>query len=333
VTHIRVIAEAGVNHNGSIGRALEMVDAAADAGADAVKFQSFVPEALVAAGAPKAVYQEARTGPGSQLEMLASLRLDESAHRRLIERCSQRRIGFLSSPFDIESVEMLASLGVREFKIASGEITDLPVLRAIARSAETAILSTGMATLEEVSAALSALEAAGLPRNRITLLHCTTEYPAPFCDVNLRAMVTLGRVFDLPIGYSDHTQGTEVSIAAAAMGATLIEKHFTLDRTLPGPDHAASLEPEELKAMVSALRNVTAAMGAAEKMPTPAERRNMEVVRKSIVAAKAIGIGEVFSEANLTTKRPGSGMSPMLWDSVVGQRASRSYVPDELIEL
>lgn len=332
MTHARVIAEAGVNHNGSLERALEMVDEAAKAGASSVKFQTFVPEELVAAGAAKAAYQKRQTGEGSQLEMLQSLRLGEDAHRVLMKRCDERGIQFLSSPFDISSVRMLAGLGMREFKIASGEITDLPVLREVARCAESVLLSTGMATLDEVGAALSALEEAGLSRDMVTLLHCSTEYPAPFGDVNLRAMAELGKAFGVPVGYSDHTTGIEVSIAAVALGAVVIEKHFTLDRSLPGPDHAASIEPSELTELVSAVRNVSSALGEADKAPTPSERANAEVVRKSIVAATAIERGELFTEENLTAKRPGLGLSPMLWDTVIGTEAPRAFTADEMIE-
>jgi len=330
---VRVIAEIGVNHNGSLETALQMVDAAAQAGADAVKFQSFDPEALVSASARTADYQARQTGEGSQLEMLRSLCLGEEAHRVLLARCASHGIGFLSSPFDVASVEMLASLGVVEFKIASGEITDLPVLRAIAAHAKTAIMSTGMSTASEVVAALDALETAGLARGRVTLLHCTTEYPAPYAEVNLRAMVELGSTFDLPVGYSDHTAGIEVSIAAVALGAVVIEKHFTLDRSLPGPDHAASIEPEELGRLVVAVRHVSSALGDTEKHQTPSEMRNAPVVRKSIIAQQDIKSGEAFSVQNLTTKRPGTGLSPMMWDAVIGRTAPRAFAKDELIEL
>jgi len=333
VTQTRIIAEAGVNHNGSFDRALEMVDAAAAAGADAIKFQSFDPAALVTEYAQKAAYQARETGSGSQLEMLRALCLDEGEHRRLIERCGERRISFLSSPFDVASVEMLADLGVTEMKIASGEITDLPVLRAVARRAQSVLVSTGMATIEEIADALGVLEEAGLARGRITLLHCTTEYPAPFGDVNLNAMAELTRVFDLPVGYSDHTEGIEVSLAAAALGAVVIEKHFTLDRSLPGPDHSASIEPDELARLVSAIRNIDAALGSRHKAPTLTEHTNADVVRKSIVAARDIEAGELLDIGNLTTKRPGTGLSPMMWDSVCGTHAARSFARDEMIEL
>lgn len=333
MTRPRIIAEAGVNHNGSLARALDMVDAAAAAGADAVKFQSFNPAALVSAGAVKADYQEKQTGGGTQLEMLSALKLDEDAHVALIRRCEERGIAFLSTPFDVPSTELLASLGAREFKIASGEITDLPVLRAVARVAERALVSTGMATLGEIGEALDAFAAAGLPRDRITLLHCTTEYPAPMDEVDLLAMKEMGEIFGVPVGYSDHTEGIEVAIAAAALGAAVIEKHFTLDRTLPGPDHAASIEPDELAALVSATANVARALGEGHKTPTASELRNAPIVRKSIVAARTIEAGETFSEENVTAKRPGTGISPMLWDSIIGRTATRRFEPDEAIEL
>jgi N,N'-diacetyllegionaminate synthase len=332
VTVPRIIAEAGVNHNGSLERALLMVEAAADAGADAVKFQAFDPAALVTADAGKADYQAKQTGPGSQLDMLRSLRMDEQAHAALMQRCGERGIGFLSSVFDVGSVEMLARLGVREFKVPSGEITDLPVLRAVASHAHSVLLSTGMATVEEISGALEALERSGLSRGRVVLLHCTTEYPAPPEEVNLRAMAEMEAVFDLPVGYSDHTCGIEVSVAAAALGAVVIEKHFTLDRGLPGPDHAASIEPDELAALVAATRNVARAMGEAHKQPTQSEMRNVTVVRKSIVAARRIEAGETLTDENMTAKRPGLGLSPMLWDSVVGTPARRDFELDEVIE-
>jgi N,N'-diacetyllegionaminate synthase len=333
VTGPRIIAEAGVNHNGSLERALLMVDAATDAGADAVKFQSFDPSALVAARAEKADYQARQTGPGTQLEMLESLRLDRRAHEILMKRCGERGIGFLSSVFDVGSVEMLAQLGVREFKVPSGEITDLPVLRAVAAHARSVLLSTGMSTVEEIAGALDALEQSGLSRGQVVLLHCTTEYPAPPDEVNLRAMAELETVFGLPVGYSDHTRGIEISVAAAALGAVVIEKHFTLDRELPGPDHAASIAPDELASLVAATRNVGRAMGEAHKQPTPSEQRNAAAVRKSIVASRRIEAGEVLTEANVTTKRPGLGLSPMSWDSVLGTPALHRFEPDEVIEL
>jgi N,N'-diacetyllegionaminate synthase len=333
VTRIRIIAEAGVNHNGSLDRALAMVDAAAAAGADCVKFQSFDPAALVTAYAEKADYQDRQTGAGSQMEMLSALRLGEAEHVALLARCKEAGIQFLSSAFDVESVEMLGRLGVREFKLSSGEITDLPVLRAIAKHAQSVLLSTGMATMGEIEAALGVLEAAGLARSRVTLLHCTTEYPAPPNEINLRAMAEMDEVFGLPVGYSDHSEGIAVSIAAAVMGAVVIEKHFTLDRSLPGPDHAASIEPSELAELVSAVRVVELALGTRHKRPTPSELRNATAVRKSIVAARTIEAGELLTAENLAAKRPGTGLSPMTWDAVVGTTAKRRFEGDEMIEL
>ncbi|MRS12083.1 MAG: N-acetylneuraminate synthase [Actinobacteria bacterium] len=333
MTKPRVVAEAGVNHNGSLDRALLMIDEAAEAGADTVKFQTFDPTELVSAAARKAEYQEKQTGSGTQREMLEALALDEAAHVELVKRCQERGISFLSTPFDVTSVEELAALGVREYKIASGEITDLPVLRAVARHADSVLLSTGMATIDEISQALEALKEAGLDRECVTLLHCTTEYPAPVEEVNLLAMEEMCSLFCLPVGYSDHTEGIEISIAAAAMGAAVIEKHFTLDRTLPGPDHAASIEPAELRALVRAIGRVSLARGAAAKHPMPSEIHNAPLVRKSIVAARAIEAGETFTEENITAKRPGTGLSPMLWDSVVGLAARRRFEADEAIEL
>lgn len=329
-----VIAEAGVNHNGSLDLALKLVDAAAAAGADAVKFQTFKAVALAASNAPKANYQKETTGGGeSQLEMLRRLELDVDAHHTLIERCRERGIAFLSSPFDPESTDLLVSLGLKTFKIPSGEITNLPFLRRIGALGVEVILSTGMAELEEIREALDVLEKAGTGRERITVLHCTTEYPAPMEEVNLRAMPAMADAFGVRVGYSDHTRGIEVPIAAVALGATAIEKHFTLDRTLPGPDHRASLEPPELAAMVGAIRNIENALGDGIKRPTPSELRNRSIARKSIVAARAIRRGETFSEKNLTVKRPGNGLTPMLWDRIVGSESKRDYAPEEAIEL
>ncbi|WP_243310608.1 N-acetylneuraminate synthase [Fundidesulfovibrio agrisoli] len=332
---VLVIAEAGVNHNGDIARALDMVDAAAEAGADVIKFQTFKAERLAAASAPKAAYQKERTGSGeSQLEMLKKLELDVAAHETLIERCTLRGVAFLSSPFDLESVDLLRRLGSPIFKVPSGEITNLPYLRAVADAGLPVLLSTGMADLGDVEAALAVFEARGVELSRITVLHCTTQYPTPMDEVNLRAMNTIASAFPgVNVGYSDHTKGIEVPIAAVALGATVIEKHFTLDRFLPGPDHAASLEPQELASMVCAIRNIERAMGDGRKRPTASELPNRAVARKSIVAARAILAGEAFTEENLTAKRPGTGLSPMRWDEVIGRAASRDYRPDEQIEL
>lgn len=332
--HVYVIAEAGVNHNGSLETALELVDAAARAGADAVKFQTFRAESLVSSSAPKAGYQlDTTDSDESQLEMIRRLELDEQAHEALIERARALGVDFLSAPFDLESADMLARLGLRTFKLPSGALTDLPLLRKVGSLRAKVILSTGMATLAEVSAAVDALVAAGTARDDIVVLHCTTEYPTPPSDVNLRAMRTLSDALGLPVGYSDHTQGIAVPIAATVLGARVVEKHFTLDRTMEGPDHRASLEPDELAEMVAAIRIVEEALGNPEKRPTLGELENARAARKSIVAVRDILAGEVFSDDNLTTKRPGTGVSPMLWDDVVGKPAPRDFEKDEAIEL
>ncbi len=329
-----IIAEGGVNHNGDIEAALRMIDAAAGAGANAIKFQAFKAESIASRHAPKAQYQK-RAGEKneSQLEMLKRLELDEKSLRVLFERSRERGIDFLCSPFDLESIDLLERLGLEQLKIPSGEITNLPYLRKLGALGRKLILSTGMADLGEIEGALDILTKAGTPLGAVTLLHCNTEYPTPFEDVNLLAMVTIKNAFPgVSIGYSDHTVGAEVSIAAVAMGATVIEKHFTLDKGLPGPDHSSSLEPPELRAMVDAIRNVESAMGSGIKKPSRSEVKNRPIVRKSIVAACAIGQGEVFSEKNLTVKRPGAGISPMEWDKVLGLTAPRSFEEDELIE-
>jgi N,N'-diacetyllegionaminate synthase len=328
-----VIAEAGVNHNGDLSLARRMVDVAAEAGADLVKFQTFSADRLVTRDAEKAKYQVHAGVAESQHAMLHRLEMNREMHESLIERCRDRGIEFFSTAFDRESVDLLAGLGLKRFKIASGELTNLPLLRHIGRRREQVIVSTGMATLNEIRAALDVLETAGTSRNRITVLHCNTEYPTPAADVNLRAMLAIRDAFGVAIGYSDHTNGIEVSIAAVALGASVIEKHFTLDRNLPGPDHKASLEPAELKAMVSAIRNIEHAMGDGVKRPSPSESKNIAIARKSLVAARAIHAGEAFSESNLAVKRPGTGVSPMRWDDVIGQKAPRDFAPDELIEL
>lgn len=333
MTRVRIIAEAGVNHNGDLELAHRLVDAAADAGADVVKFQTFTANRLVTKAAPKAEYQTNATGTGeTQLAMLQRLELTRDAHVELIDHCRSRGIAFLSTGFDVDSVNMLVELGQSTFKIPSGEITNLPYLRHIGRLGGDVILSTGMATLGDVEAALFALESAGTPRSRTTVLHCTTEYPTPMNEVNLRAMSSIGEAFGVAVGYSDHTEGIAVPIAAVALGASVIEKHFTMDRTLPGPDHKASLEPSELKAMADGIRAIETALGDGVKRLTPSEARNRPVARKSIVAARSIARGETFTELNLTTKRPGTGLSPMLWDDVIGRAATRSYSPDDLIE-
>lgn len=328
-----IIAEAGVNHNGDIELAKKLVDVAADAGADFVKFQTFNADRQVTRSAKKADYQMQLTdGAESQYDMLRRLELTEAMHYELISHCAMRNIGFFSTGFDIESVDLLVKLGQDHFKIPSGEVTNLPYLRHIGQLGKSVILSTGMATLGEVEAAIDVLEQAGTLRINTTVLHCTTEYPTPMSEVNLRAMQTIHSAFGVAVGYSDHTQGIEVAIAAVAMGATVIEKHFTLDRQLPGPDHQASLEPMELRAMIAAIRNIESAMGDGIKRLTSSECRNKLVARKSLVASRAIKAGEIFSADNLTTKRPGTGVSPMRWDDILGKRALRDFAADELIE-
>ena len=329
-----IIAEAGVNHNGDIELARQLIDVAAAAGADMVKFQTFRAKNLVTTHARKADYQSTEPGDDeSQHTMIQRLELTRDMHEVLISHCKSRAIKFFSTGFDPESIDLLVDLGLDCFKIPSGEITNLPYLRHVGRFGKRVILSTGMATLGEIESALNVLEREGTPRGRITVLHCNTEYPTPMADVNLRAMRAIREAFNVAVGYSDHTAGIEVAIAAVALGAVVIEKHFTLDRTLPGPDHKASLEPDELKAMVMAIRNIELAMGDGIKRPSASEAKNVSIARKSLVAARAIRAGEYFSESNLAVKRPGDGLSPMLWDEVLGHRAPRDFAPDELIEL
>jgi N-acetylneuraminate synthase len=328
-----VIAEAGVNHGGDLGAARELVAMAADAGADVVKFQTFVTARSITVGAPKADYQVATTGAAeSQFEMVRRLELSRADHEVLIEDCRRLGIGFLSTAFDAESLRLLLDLGIDRIKVASGELTNLPLLRRFAATGLPMLVSTGMADLDEIAAALAVIEGAGTPRERVTLLHCTTEYPAPDDEVNLRAMATMRDRFGTAVGYSDHTTGIAIAIAAVALGASVIEKHVTLDRDLPGPDHRASLEPAELAAMVAGIRAVEAALGDGIKQPTPSELRNRPIARKSLVAARPIRAGEPFSPDNLDTKRPGTGLSPMLWDELIGRPATRDYAADELIE-
>ncbi len=330
---ILIIAEAGVNHNGSIILAKQLIDAAAFAGADIVKFQTFNANRQVTRTAKKADYQAQVTGiEESQHAMLARLELTEDMHHDLIAYCQTRNIVFLSTGFDLQSVDLLVRLGQECFKIPSGEITNLPYLRHIGQLSKTVILSTGMATLGDIEVAIDVLEQAGTPRANLTVLHCTTEYPTPMNEVNLRAMQSINKAFGVAVGYSDHTCGIEVAIAAVAMGATVIEKHFTLDRKLPGPDHQASLEPAELSAMVTAIRNIEDALGDGIKRPTSSETRNKSVARKSLVASCEIKAGEVFTADNLTSKRPGTGISPMRWDEVIGMYARKNYLVDDLIE-
>jgi len=328
-----IIAEAGVNHNGDLELARQLVDAAAEAGADLVKFQTFSAERLLTQSAPKADYQTRTTEQSeSQFAMLRRLELTHEMHEVLMAHCRNRGIGFFSTGFDIQSLDYLASLGAERFKVPSGEITNLPYLRHIGGFGKPVILSTGMATLGEIEDALAALEAAGTPRTRITMLHCNTEYPTPMVDVNLRAMNSIRDAFGVAVGYSDHTPGVEVPIAAVALGATVIEKHLTLDRNLPGPDHKASLEPDEFAAMVQAIRNIEQALGDGIKRPSPSEIGNRPIARKSLVAAGPIRAGETFTPENVTAKRPGTGITPMRWDEVMGRVATRDYAADELIE-
>jgi N-acetylneuraminate synthase len=310
-----------------------MVDAAAAAGADAVKFQAFTADTLATADAPKAAYQAETTGAAeSQRDMLARLELSEDDHRALMARCAERGVRFLSSPFDVEAVALLARLGVTTVKVPSGEVTDLPYLRAVGALGGDVLLSTGMADLAEVRAALAVLEESGTPRQRIVVLQCTTEYPTPPEDVDLRAMVAMREALGVRVGFSDHTTGIAVAAAAVALGAEVVEKHFTLDRSLPGPDQRASLEPDELAALVRAIREVEAALGDGVKRPTPGEAANAAVARKSIVAARDIRAGEALTADALTVKRPGTGLSPMLWDDVMGTAAVRDFRKDEPIE-
>lgn len=329
-----IIAEAGVNHNGDIDLAKKLVASAAAAGADLVKFQSFITGKSISRTAPKAEYQKDTTDSGeTQYEMVRKLELSRADHDVLIEECRRHGIGFFSTAFDTDSFDMLVEMGLKQVKIPSGELTNLPLLRYMTRLGLPVILSTGMANLGEIEAALEVIEHAGTPRRLVTILHCTTEYPAPMEDVNLRAMLSMKAAFGVEVGYSDHTPGIEIPIAAVAMGATVIEKHFTLDRTLPGPDHQASLEPHELKAMVNAIRNVEKALGDGIKRPSASELKNKAIARKSLVAVRPIQAGEAFSADNVGTKRPGTGISPMRWDEVVGRTAPRDFSTDELIEL
>lgn len=330
-----IIAEAGVNHNGDMTIARRLVEEAHRAGADYVKFQTFKSTAIATDYAAKANYQIVSTGGGqSQREMIEQLELSKANHDELIDVCNSVGIKFLSTAFDIESLEFLLQKKCLDYiKIPSGELTNLPLLRKIALADLPIIMSTGMATYEEIGDSLEVLEKAGVPKEKISILHCTTEYPAPLTDVNLVAMDKIRDLFNCDVGYSDHTLGIEVSLAAVARGASIVEKHFTLDRSLAGPDHAASLEPKELKGMIDAIRNVELAIGEASSKPTRAEVQNRAVARKSIVASCPIAKGTPFSDNNITTKRPGTGLSPMRWDEVIGKRAARDFQSDELIEL
>ena len=332
MNRVFIIAEAGVNHNGKLELACKLVDVATEAGADAVKFQTFKPEKVVGRFAEKAKYQKKTTDAAeSQLDMIKKLDLGYEAFVELKKYCEKKGIIFLSTPFDLDSIEFLDQLGLDIFKIPSGEITNLPYLRKLGSLNKQVIMSAGMADLKEVKEALDVLVSCGTDREGITILHCNTEYPSPFEDVNLKAMLSIRDELGVRVGYSDHTLGTEVSVAAVAMGAEVIEKHFTLDKNMEGPDHKASLEPDELKAMVQAIRNIEKALGNGIKKPSPSELKNKLIVRKSIVSARDIRKGELFSEENLTVKRPGTGISPMRWDEIIGQKAERNYKADELI--
>ncbi|MDE6207620.1 MAG: N-acetylneuraminate synthase [Muribaculaceae bacterium] len=329
-----IIAEAGVNHNGDIEMARRMIHEAKAAGADYIKFQTAIPELVISTYAPKAEYQKETTGSTeSQLDMCRAIHLPLSAYAELAALCREVGIGFMSTPFDLVSIDCLVPLEMDYWKIPSGEITNLPYLRKIGALGSRVIMSTGMATLDEVAVAVDILEKAGTPRSNISLLHCTTQYPAPYRSINLRAMDALASLGCASVGYSDHSVGFEVSVAAVARGARIIEKHFTLDRNLPGPDHKASIEPDELAQMVQAIRHIEEALGSGEKVVADDERPNIAIARKSIVAARAIAAGEIFTEENITVKRPGDGISPMEWDKVLGRPAPRAFSPDELITL
>jgi N,N'-diacetyllegionaminate synthase len=331
---VQIIAEIGVNHNGDINLAKKLIDEAKNAGADSVKFQTFKAERLVTKKLKKANYQNLNDKRDeSQYSMLKRLELTLEMHKEIILYCKKRKIEFLSSGFDIESLDLLSDLGQKKFKIPSGEITNLPYLKHIAKIANSIILSTGMSNLNEIRDAIDILEKNGAIRKKITILHCTSEYPAPFNEVNLLSMNTIKKEFDVSIGYSDHTKNIEVAIAAVALGANIIEKHFTLKKELPGPDHRASLEPNEFKNMVDAIRNIEAAMGLANKKPTKSENKNKLLIRKSIVAKKTIKLGETLSISNVTIKRPGTGISPMQWNKILGRKAIRKFIKDELIEI
>ena len=329
---VLIIAEAGVNHNGSIQLAKKLIDKAVFSGADAVKFQTFKAKNVLSKNAPKADYQKQTTNlRESQFDMIKRLELDERAHQELIAYCKKANIMFLSTPFDLDSVDLLNELGLQIFKIPSGEITNLPYLRRIGSLCKEVILSTGMSDLKEIGEAIKILTNAGTLKENITVLHANTMYPTPMEDVNLRAMQTIQNKFDVAVGYSDHTLGIEVDIAAVAMGATVIEKHFTIDKTMDGPDHKSSIDPEELKAMVSSIRNIEKALGSSIKKPSKSEKPNISMARKSIVAKKSIKKGELFTEKNITIKRPGIGISPMKWDTILGKVAERDYQIDDLL--
>lgn len=336
MSKVLIIAEAGVNHNGSLENAFKLIDAAVDAGVDYVKFQTFKSENLVSKSAKKADYQIQNTGNStdSQYEMLKKLELSHENHELLIDYCKQKNIQFFSTAFDLDSLQYLKDIGLDLVKIPSGEITNLPYLRKAAQLFNKVILSTGMCTMEDIQAAIDVFLAEGISKENITILHCNTEYPTPMKDVNLKAMLSIQQEFGTDIGYSDHTLGIEVPVAAVALGASVIEKHFTLDNTMEGPDHAASLEPLQLKEMVKAIRNIEKAIsGDGLKKPSESEMKNMGIARKSIVAATPISKGEIFTEENLTIKRPGTGISPMKWDEIIGKVATKDFSTDDLIEI
>ncbi|WP_018336409.1 N-acetylneuraminate synthase [Butyricimonas synergistica] len=335
MSEVLIIAEAGVNHNGSMQIAKQLVDKAVEAGVDIIKFQSFKSEKLVSKVAKQAKYQQQNIGKKNegQLAMLKKLELSVKDHQELIQYCKKCNIRFWSTAFDMESIEFLHSLNMRLWKIPSGEITNYPYLKKIGSFHEDVILSTGMCELSDIEAVLKVLIEEGVKKEQITVLHCNTEYPTPYQDVNLKAMLEIGEKFGVKIGYSDHTNGIEVPIAAVALGATVIEKHFTLDKNMEGPDHKASLEPDELKAMVSAIRNIEQALGSGHKTITESERKNIEIARKSIVAACPIKKGEILTEENLTVKRPGNGICPMRWNEVVGTTAIKDFDEEEMIVL
>jgi len=331
-----IIAEAGVNHNGNINKAFQLIDAAVIAGVDYVKFQTFNAENLVSKSAKKAAYQiqNTKNESNSQLEMLKQLELSHSQHEQIIAYCKEKKIKFFSTAFDLDSLDYLAALGLKLVKIPSGEITNLPYLKKAALLFEEVIISTGMSLMTEIRDALNIFLDSGIAREKITILHCNTEYPTPMKDVNLQAMLSIGKEFGVKIGYSDHTLGIEVPIAAVALGASVIEKHFTLDKNLPGPDHAASLAPDELTAMCKAIRNIEEALsGNGIKEPSESEMKNIAIARKSIVAKTDIQKGAVYTTNNITTKRPGNGISAMRWEEVLGTVAIRDFEDDELIEL
>lgn len=336
MSRVLIIAEAGVNHNGNLDNAFKLIDAAVDAGVDYVKFQTFKSENLVSKSAKKADYQIQNTGNStdSQYEMLKKLELSHENHELLIDYCKQKNIQFFSTAFDLDSLSYLKEIGLDLVKIPSGEITNLPYLRKAAQLFNKVILSTGMCTMEDIEAAINVFLAEDISKDDITILHCNTEYPTPMNDVNLKAMLSIQQEFGTEIGYSDHTLGIEVPVAAVALGASVIEKHFTLDNTMEGPDHAASLEPQQLKEMVKAIRNIEQAIsGDGLKKPSVSEMKNIEIARKSIVASVSISKGEIFTEENLTIKRPGTGISPMKWDEVIGKVATKDYSADDLIEI